>query len=121
MWIDTLSQKTEPVIAVTLKIAAAFGDRMVTRWPVTVMRASKGVKLKLYSIALLVKSPSVGTPEMIPVWASMWRPAGSEDEKARASPAAGAPYGLGTAKEKDRPSWALWLGFAVAGGPPSPT
>src|SRR5258706_11551117 len=121
MWIDTLSQKTEPVIAVTLKIAAAFGDRMVTRWPVTVMRASKGVKLKLYSCALLVKSPSVGTPEMIPVWASMLRPAGSEDEKVRASPAAGATKGLETSSGKGRPSWGLWFAIAGAGGPLSPT
>ena len=49
-------------------------DWLVVSWPVTVKWPSNDVKVKLYSWALLVKSLSVGTPEMTPVWASICRP-----------------------------------------------
>src|ERR1700730_17921830 len=70
---------------------------------------------------LLPKSLSVGVPEIVPVWASMLRPAGSLAEKVRASPAAGAAKWLETLSEKAWPSLALWSAMAVAVGPLSPT
>src|ERR1022692_2386309 len=72
-------------------------------------------------IGLLPKSLSVGVPEMMPVWASMARPVGSEAEKVSVSPAAGAVKWLATLSEKAWPSLALWSAMAVAVGALSPT
>src|ERR1700730_4638753 len=70
---------------------------------------------------LLPKSVSVGTPEMMPVWASMMRPAGSLAEKVSVSPAAGAAKWLEILSEKAWPSKPPWFAMAVAVGPLSPT
>src|SRR5208282_5310990 len=72
-------------------------------------------------IGLVPKSPSVGVPEMTPVWALMLSPAGSVAVKVSVSPAAGAVKWLETLSEKAWPSSALWLAIAVAVGPLSPT
>src|SRR5471032_2697869 len=53
---------------------------------------------------------------MMPVWGSMLRPVGSEAEKVRASPAAGAVKWLETSSEKAWPSLPLWSAMAVADG-----
>src|SRR3984893_15189760 len=119
--IAPLGPRTDPVIPVTSNPPAASSDELVMSWPVTAKWPSNDVKLKLYSCALLVKSLSVGTPEMMPVWPSMWRPAGNDPEKVRASPAAGAAKWLETLSEKAWPSDALWFAMAVAVGPLSPT
>src|SRR5216683_100927 len=79
------------------------------------------VSVAVTVIGLLPKSPSVGVPEMTPVWASMLRPAGSVAENVRASPAAGAAKWLETSSAKAWPSLALWLAMAVPVGPVSPT
>src|SRR5579871_3311924 len=72
-------------------------------------------------IGWVPKSASVGVPEITPVLLSMARPAGSEAEKARVSPAAGAVKWLDTSREKECPSGAVWLAIAVLAGPGSVT
>src|SRR5450631_1336739 len=119
--IAPLGPRTDPVIPVTSNPPAASSDWLVISWPVTVKWPSNDVKLKLYSCALLVKSLSVGTPEMIPVWALMLRPAGNDAVKVRVSPAAGATKWLETLSEKAWPSEVVWFAIAVAVGPLSPT
>src|SRR5665213_1721936 len=108
---------TDPVIPVMSNPPAASSDWLVASWPVTVKLASSDVKVKLYWWALLVKSASVGMPEITPVWGLMLRPAGKDAEKVSASPAAGAVKLLATLNEKAWPSNAVWFAIAVAVGP----
>ena len=65
------------------------------------------------------KSPSAGMPEITPVCASMWRPAGKVAENVRASSAAGATKWLETFRVNGWPSLVLWsaIATAVAVGP----
>src|SRR5229473_7955013 len=120
-WLETLSEKAWPSDALWLAIAVAVGPVSPTwRWKVS-LTALPWASVAFTVIEWLPKSLSVGTPEMTPVWASMWRPAGNDPEKVRVSPAAGATKWLETSSEKAWPSDALWFAMAVAVGPLSPT
>src|SRR5450631_1359913 len=102
-------------------MAVAVGPLSPTAsWKLSLM-ALPWASVAVTVIGLLPKSPSVGVPEMTPVWASMLRPLGSEPEKVKASPAAGAAKWLEISRLKACPSLALWSAMAVAVGPLSPT
>ena len=80
---------------------AAVAD--LASWKVSLI-ALPWASVAVTVIGLLPKSLSVGTPEMMPVWASMLRPVGNAPEKVRVSPAAGAAKWLETLSEKAWPS-----------------
>ena len=120
-WLETLSEKAWPSLALWFAMAVAVGPLSPTaRWKLSLI-ALPWASVAVTVTVLLPKSLSVGVPEMTPVWASMLRPVGSLAEKVRASPAAGAAKWLETLSEKAWPSLALWFAMAVAVGPLSPT
>src|SRR3984893_2278603 len=120
-WLETLSEKAWPSLALWSAMGVAVGPLSPTwRWKLSLI-ALPWASVAVTVTVLLPKSLSVGVPEMMPVWASMLRPAGSLAEKVRASPAAGAAKWLETLSEKLWPSRAFWLAMAVAVGPLSPT
>src|SRR6202048_4072992 len=120
-WLETLSEKAWPSDALWSAITVAVGPLSPTCRIKVSLIALPWASVAFTVIVLLPKSPSVGTPEMSPVWASMWRPAGIDPEKVRVSPAAGATKWLETFSEKVLPSEALWFVITVAVGPLSPT
>ena len=64
-------------------MAVAVGPLSPTwRWKLSLI-ALPWASVAVTVIGLLPKSPSVGVPEMTPVWALMLRPAGSLAEKVR--------------------------------------
>src|SRR5207248_704663 len=80
-WLETLSEKLWPSKALWFAIAVAVGPLSPTwRWKLSLM-ALPWASVAVTVTVLLPKSPSVGVPEMTPVWASMLRPAGSLAEK----------------------------------------
>src|ERR1700674_2115381 len=120
-WLETLSEKAWPSLALWLGMTVAVGPLSPTARLKLSLIDLPCASVAVTVIGLLPKSPSVGVPEITPVWASMLRPAGSLAEKVSASPAAGAAKWLETLSEKAWPSLALWLGMTVAVGPLSPT
>src|SRR6202521_3186974 len=120
-WLETLSEKAWPSLALWLGMTVAVGPLSPTARLKLSLIALPCASVAVTVIGLLPKSPSVGVPEITPVWASMLRPAGSLAEKVRASPAAGAAKWLATLSEKAWARLALWLGMTVAVGPVSPT
>src|SRR5258708_38901865 len=71
-------------------------------------------------IGLLPKSPSVGVPEITPVWALMLRPAGKLAENVFFFNDAAAAEISALSRHDALPILALWLAMAVAVGPLSP-
>src|SRR6266851_1833921 len=120
-WLDTLSEKARPSLALWLAMAVPVGPVSPTFSVKLSLIDLPWASVAVTVIGLLPKSPSVGVPEMTPVWALMLRPAGSVAENVRASPAAGAAKWLDTLSEKAWPSLALWSAMTVAVGPLSPT
>src|SRR5947208_5908484 len=119
-WLETLSEKAWPSLALWFAMAVAVGPLSPTwRWKLSLI-AFPCASVAVTVTWLLPKSLSVGVPEMMPVWASMPRPVGSFAEEVSASPAAGAAKWLETLSEKLWPSKALWSAIAVAVGPLSP-
>ena len=85
-------------------MAVAVGPLSPTaRWKLSLI-ALPWASVAVTVTVLLPKSLSVGVPEMMPVLASMLKPVGSEAEKVRVSPAAGAVKWLATLSEKAWPS-----------------
>src|SRR5205807_5719986 len=106
-WLETLSEKAWPSLALWFAMAVAVGPLSPTwRWKLSLI-AFPCASVAVTVTWLLPKSLSVGVPEMMPVWASMPRPVGSFAEKVSASPAAGAAKWLETLSEKAWPSKAL--------------
>src|SRR6266851_900367 len=120
-WLDTLSEKAWPSLALWSAMAVPVGPLSPTFNVKCSLIAWPWASVAVTVMGLLPKSPSVGVPEITPVWALMLRPAGSGEENVRASPAAGAAKWPETLSEKARPSLALWLAMVVAVGPLSPT
>src|ERR1700738_5024250 len=116
-WLETLSEKAWPSVALWAAMGVAVGPLSPTARLKLSLIALPWASVAVTMIVLLPKSLSVGVPEMTPVWASMLRPAGSFAEKVSASPAAGAAKWLATLSEKAWPSKPLWLAIAVAVGP----
>src|SRR6266851_3527887 len=120
-WPETLSEKARPSLALWLAMAVAVGPLSPTFNVKLSLIDLPWASVAVTVIGLLPKSPSVGVPEMTPVWALMLRPAGKLAENVKASPVAGAAKWPDTLSEKARPSLALWLAMVVAVGPLSPT
>src|ERR1700674_924133 len=116
-WLATLSEKAWPSLALWLGMTVAVGPLSPTARLKLSLIDLPCASVAVTVIGLLPKSPSVGVPEMTPVWASMLRPAGSLAEKVRALPPTRAAKWLETLSEKAWPSSALWLGMTVAVGP----
>src|SRR6266851_7948095 len=120
-WPETLSVNARPSLALWSAMAVAVGPLSPTFNVKVSLIALPWASVAVTVMGLLPKSPSVGVPEITPVWALMLRPAGKLAENVKASPAAGAAKWPETLSEKARPSLALWLAMAVAVGPLSPT
>src|ERR1700737_3294196 len=92
-WLETLSEKALPSKELWFAIAVAVGPLSSTcSWKVSLI-ALPWASVAVTVIRWLPKSLSVGTPEMIPVFGSILRPAGIVPEKAKLSPGAGAAKG----------------------------
>src|SRR6202023_1065389 len=120
-WLETLSEKAWPSLALWFAMTVAVGPLSPTARLKLSLMALPWASVAVTVIGLLPKSLSVGVPEMTPVWALMLRLAGSLAEKVRPSPAAGAAKWLATLSEKAWPSKPLWFAMTVAVGPLSPT
>src|ERR1700686_2489663 len=102
--LDELREKAWPSFALWFAMTVAVGPLSPTARLKLSLIALPWASVAVTVTVLLPKSPSVGVPEMTPVWASMLRPAGSLAEKVRPSPAAGAAKWLETLNEKPWPS-----------------
>src|ERR1700693_977543 len=89
-WLETLSEKAWPSLALWSAMAVAVGPLSPTaRWKLSLI-ALPWASVAVTVTGLLPKSLSVRVPEMTPVWELMLRPVGKDAEKVRTSPAAGA-------------------------------